>query len=448
MIQQQIVEYAKAQLGFGISEEVIKGALMEAGWGISDIDDSIKSITQKNQPEIAKVNIQAPISRQSAQPSSSASKSINLKDLFGAVDKGSNSFAMQADSSKTKVSEIQKTPDGKIKSIILEPNPNYYQGRPYLNHLTFKFFEDMDDLINAYQARVVTSLGFVAFDSKAFLAISNNYIQYRISLPQYQAVFFNLLTDSPVAEKAVRQALWLTTNRDEIISQAYANQVAPDFTPILPGSLGYNSNIETATHNSLTEAGDILDRAGWLLDPQTHLRTKTSAKGEKKTLEFSLALNGSLVLNVKTAQILQSQWESLGVKVNLVLAAPDELEQTYIRPRQFDALLFSENTGADPDPYPFWHSSLVHDPGLNFSGFANAEADKLLTEARRTSNPAVRTKDYNRFQEIINNELPAIFLVRALYIYNVPKKIQGITLSNIIAPSERFLDINRWYMAN
>jgi peptide/nickel transport system substrate-binding protein len=167
-----------------------------------------------------------------------------------------------------------------------------------------------------------------------------------------------------------------------------------------------------------------------------------------KPLEFNLAVNGSLILNVKTAQILLAQWEKLGLKVDLVLAAPDELEQNYIRPRQFDALLFSENIGADPDPYPFWHSSLAHDPGLNFSGFSNPEADKLLTEARQTNDVNIRTQDYLRFQEIINDELPAIFLVRSLYIYNVPKKIQGINLNEIIEPSDRFLDINKWYVTN
>ncbi|HTL39311.1 MAG TPA: peptide ABC transporter substrate-binding protein [Methylomirabilota bacterium] len=342
-----------------------------------------------------------------------------------------------------KISEIQKISDKKIKSLSLVPNSNYYQGRPYLDEITFKFFDSMDDLINAYQGRTINSLGFVAFDSKAFLAASDKYTQYRVDLPQYQAVFFNLIKNSPVAEKAVRQALWLTTNRDEIINQAYANQVAADYTPILPGSLGFNANIEKTVHNSLEEAGGILDKAGWNLDPTTGLRMKNG-----KPLEFNLAVNGSLILNVKTAQILLAQWEKLGLKVDLVLAAPDELEQNYIRPRQFDALLFSENIGADPDPYPFWHSSLAHDPGLNFSGFSNPEADKLLTEARQTNDGNIRTQDYLRFQEIINDELPAIFLVRSLYIYNVPKKIQGINLNEIIEPSDRFLDINKWYVTN
>ena len=127
---------------------------------------------------------------------------------------------------------------------------------------------------------------------------------------------------------------------------------------------------------------------------------------------------------------------------------PSELESQFIRPRSFDALLFSENVGSDPDPFPFWAGTQAHDPGLNLSQFTNTEADKLLTEARQTTDTVLRTKNYVRFQEIINGELPAIFIARSFYIYNVPKKIGGITLGHIVEPSERFLGINHWYFQN
>ncbi len=340
------------------------------------------------------------------------------------------------------VREIKKTSDGTIKSMTLRANSNYHEGSPYITTLTFHFYDDYESLLNAYQGKEIQSLGYVPFDKKAFLAQGDKINQYRVSLPQYEAVFFNL-SKAPFSEKAVRQALWLTTDRNEIINDVYNGNAAAAYGPLLPGSLGYDPDIEKTVHYSLDEAGGILDTAGWVMDPATNLRTK---KG--KPLEFNLATSGNLVLNVKTAQILQNQWSKLGVKVNLLVVGPNELETQYIRPRNFDALLFSENVGADPDPFPFWHGTQAHDPGLNLSQFSNLEADKLLTEARQTIDPNIRTKDYKRFQEIINSELPAIFLARSLYIYNVPKKIQGINLDNIVTPSERFLDINHWYFAN
>lgn len=341
------------------------------------------------------------------------------------------------------VSEIKKTFDGTIKSITLRANDQYYQGAPFLDQITFKFYDGYDSLIGAYQGKEIQSLGIVPFDQKAFLGASDKINQYRINLPQYQAVFFNLTKNPILSQKAVRQALWLATNREAIINDAYLGNAITAAGPILEGSLGYNPSIAQSVHTNLDEATDILNKAGWVLDPATNIRMKN-----KKPLEFNLATTSNLVINVKAAQILQSQWESIGAKVNLIIVNSRDLEAQYIRPRAFDALLFSENVGADPDPFPFWQSSQTRDPGLNLSGFSNSEADKLLTEARQTSDPAVRTKDYLRFQEIINDQLPAIFLVRSLYIYNVPKNLHGINLENIIHPSERFLDVNHWYFGN
>jgi peptide/nickel transport system substrate-binding protein len=341
------------------------------------------------------------------------------------------------------VREIKKTADGVIKSITLNANQNYHAGKPYISNVTFRFYDNYDELLNAYQGKEIQSLGFLPFDKKAFLSQNDRVSQYRVNLPQYQAVFFNLPKNTVLTEKAVRQALWLATDRNEIINDVYNGNAAAAYGPIMEGSLGYNDIVAKSVHYSLDEASTLLDKAGWIMDPTTNFRMK----GEKM-LEFNLSLSGNLVLNVKTAQALQNQWKKVGVKVNLVVVSPSELENQHIRPRAFDALLFSENVGSDPDPFAFWHGSQTKDPGINLSGFTNTEADKLLTDARQTTNELSRATNYMRFQEIINSELPAIFLARSLYIYNVPKKIQGINLDNIVTPSERFLDIHHWYFAN
>ncbi len=338
------------------------------------------------------------------------------------------------------VNQIKKTSDGTIKSITLKPNKQYYQGRPYLDQITFKFYDNYSSLLTAYQGHEIQNLGFVPFDPKALAAPSDKYNQYRVSLPQYQAVFFNLAKNQILAQKAVRQALWLSANRSEIIEQVFQGNSAPAFGPILPDNLGYDPSLAQSAHLNIAEASQILDKAGWVFDPNTNTRTK-----DKKTLEFNLTVS-NIPLNVKTAQLLQSQWAEVGAKVNLVVLEENELEQNYIRPRAFDALLFSENTGPDPDPFPFWHSSQSHDPGLNFSGFNNGNADKLLTEGRQTTDLAKRASDYQQFQQIINDQLPAIFLTQSLYIYDVPKKIQGINLNHITQSSDRFADINKWYL--
>lgn len=338
------------------------------------------------------------------------------------------------------VKEIRKTSDGTIRSISLEANENYHAGRPYLDSLVFKFLEDSAALIAAYQAREIDSLGYLPFDRKTFVEATEKFNQYEINLPQYQAVFFNLQKTNVLRDKAVRQALWLATDREEIIDQVYLGFGEPAYGPILIGNLGYDSEIETRTHFNLTEAADILDRGKWVLDEATGIRVK-----DETPLEFNLTTN-NFVLNVKTAQIIKKQWEQVGAKINLIVVSPAELQQQHIRLRDFDALLFAQNTGADPDPFAFWHSTQVKSPGLNISGFRNGTADQLLTSSRQTNDINVRAANYQKFQEIIIDEIPAVFLDSAVYVYNVPKEIKGIDLATIIHPSERFLDINKWFV--
>ncbi len=43
MVQQQLVDYIKAQLGVGVGEEELESSLLDAGWNGTDIDDSMKS---------------------------------------------------------------------------------------------------------------------------------------------------------------------------------------------------------------------------------------------------------------------------------------------------------------------------------------------------------------------------------------------------------------------
>ncbi|MBI4049231.1 MAG: peptide ABC transporter substrate-binding protein [Candidatus Doudnabacteria bacterium] len=338
------------------------------------------------------------------------------------------------------VREIKKTPDGTVKAITFRANDNYHAGRPWINRVTFKFYSDYDGLIHAYQSREIQGIGYLPFDKKLFLENSDKYNQYLLGLPQYQAVFFNLPKNSILADKAVRQGLWLATDRKTIIEQVYAGYAKQAYGPVLEGNLGYNPKVAEATHTSLEEAASILNKAGWLLDPATNTRVK---KG--RVLQFNLVTN-DFVLNVKTAQILQSQWSALGASINVIIVSAMELEQDYIRTRNFDALLFAENTGPDPDPFSFWHSSQARDPGLNLSGFSHAEVDKLLTAARQTNDVNARSVSYQQFQMIILDALPAIFLDSSVFVYNLPKKIKGFDQTTIIHPSERFADINQWYI--
>ena len=95
--------------------------------------------------------------------------------------------------------------------------------------------------------------------------------------------------------------------------------------------------------------------------------------------------------------------------------------------REFDAILMGWSMPPDPDPYQVWHSSQA-DHGSNYIGFVNPEADRLVEEARLSFDRQERIRLYHRFQEILHEEQPYLFLLAPKVLAAGDKRIQGIRI--------------------
>ncbi|KPJ55416.1 hypothetical protein AMJ47_00955 [Parcubacteria bacterium DG_72] len=149
---------------------------------------------------------------------------------------------------------------------------------------------------------------------------------------------------------------------------------------------------------------------------------------------------------IKVADILKKQWQEIGVALQIQTYSPFDLEQEFIKPRNYEALLFGEVLGAIPDPFPFWHSSAVNDPGLNLALYENKLADELLEENRKLSDSEQRKAKLEEFQEMIAKDIPAIFLYSPDYYYFTCPDIKGVSSKKLTDPSKRFLDVENWYI--
>jgi peptide/nickel transport system substrate-binding protein len=139
-------------------------------------------------------------------------------------------------------------------------------------------------------------------------------------------------------------------------------------------------------------------------------------------------------------------WKALGADVEVKIFETSELNQTVIRPRNFDTLLFGEIIGRDMDLYAFWHSSQRNDPGLNIAGYVNLKVDKILENARTITDPKLQQDQYALFETEVRNDIPAVFLYSPDFLYIVPKKLQGFTLGEVTTASERFDSIEKWFI--
>ena len=161
-------------------------------------------------------------------------------------------------------------------------------------------------------------------------------------------------------------------------------------------------------------------------------------------LQFTLTTINQPQL-VTTANLLKDYWQKVGVSAQIKIVELSDLKDI-IKNRDYDALLYGEALGTLPDLYPFWHSTQINDPGLNFSVYQNKNADQLLKDARETLNEEVKAQKYGKLQDIILTDAPALFLYNPSYLYWVSGKIKGIETTKIVDPAKRFENITNWFI--
>jgi ABC-type transport system substrate-binding protein len=167
-------------------------------------------------------------------------------------------------------------------------------------------------------------------------------------------------------------------------------------------------------------------------------------KNDSVLLRFTLTTINQPKL-VQVANLLKDYWQKVGVTANINAVELSELKEI-IKNRDYDALLYGEALGNLPDLYPFWHSTQVNDPGLNLAEYQNKNADQLLKDAREALDESTKQQDYEKLQNTILSDAPALFLYNPDYIYWVSEKIKGIDTTKIVDPAKRFANVNNWYI--
>ena len=341
-----------------------------------------------------------------------------------------------------KILKIARNSSGVPGSITLESFNHYTLGTPHISSIRFNFYQNEKTLVDAYKNGDFESFHSISGDTALALEKTGSNIE-RYPLPQVFAVFFNQNHNPIFTHKEVRQALNIATDREAILNQTL-HSFGTEATNPIPQGLARNSSISSTINQSgISEAQAILEKAGWKKNSNGIYELKTKAKTE--TLAFTISTGDAPELKEST-DIIKKQWETLGAKVDVNVFEMTDLNQTIIRPRKYDALFFGEVVGRELDLYAFWHSSQRHDPGLNISMYTNANVDKLLEDSRVINDSDKRDAIYLQIETEILNDTPAVFIYSPDFIYILPKEIRGFSIGKIVLPSDRFADIEKWYI--
>lgn len=331
---------------------------------------------------------------------------------------------------------LTKDRNGNIKSITFIRNKYYSGPRPHIDKIVAKFYADESSALDALNKQSVDALSNISPAALKKIAKRNKATDFSVS--QLTAVFFNEKSNGALKAKEVRTALALATDRQGIVNVVLAKHGRPIVGPILPGYLGYNPDLKRYDFN-LDQAKAMLDQAGWKLNDKG-IRQKGA---QQLTFVFTV-MNDPTYLAV--ANRLMDDWRQIGASIEPKILEPSRMQKDAVRPRQYEALLFGQLFDVDPDPYLYWDSSQAKDPGFNLSIFYNKKIDQDLEDAHAQLDQAKRRTDLLDFQNVIADEVPAVFLYQSVSSYLHDKSIRGLTTQPIINSAHRFDAIDQWYL--
>ncbi|TSC82504.1 MAG: Uncharacterized protein G01um101420_337 [Parcubacteria group bacterium Gr01-1014_20] len=339
---------------------------------------------------------------------------------------------------------FNKREDGFIQSYHLTVNEKYVAEKALIQDFFIRFFTDPEEMVGEFNKGQIDGVASLPFGMLQQIKRSHELVTYRLA--SYYAVFINQSRNLALREADVRRALDLATPKQRMVSEIFGDRAKTEGGPIPPGINFYSSVVQGEENPDL--AIKILEGAGWKINldeasvPGARVREKVISKARVK-LEVNMIVP-QIPFLMQTAQIIQEGWEGVGVKVNPIIVSPEEVVGNVIKNRDYEMIVFGNVLNSNSDLFPFWHSSQRFSPGLNLALYNSKKADGLMEAIR--SNEGGREENFQKLQEIISTEYPAVFLYSPDYLYISNRNLKGAETSFIADPADRLKNVSGWHL--
>jgi peptide/nickel transport system substrate-binding protein len=292
------------------------------------------------------------------------------------------------------------------QKIVLEANPDYFEGRPRLDGYIMRIIPDMATMFLELRAQGIDMMNLTPLQHTRQTeapVFQKNYKKYRYLAFAYTYLGYNL--EKPLfKDRRVRQALSYAIDTEEIIRGVLLGLGREATGPLKPGTWAHNPDVRRYPYNP-GKALDLLAEAGW---------KDTTGDGfldrEGERFSFEIITNQGNEVRAKCAEIIQRRLAEIGIDVRIRIIEWAAFINDFINKKRFDATILGWSIPMDPDLYDIWHSSKTRPGELNFISFANDEVDELLEKGRSTFDIKERKACYFRIQEILAEEQPYTFL--------------------------------------
>ena len=288
--------------------------------------------------------------------------------------------------------------DAANKTVLVEPDENWWGDKPFLEQVLFTTIEDPAATATSFQNGQldVIETTVPATYSVVEPLIGNGAVLRQAAGPNWTHITLNGAEGRPLADQAVRQAMFRAINREDVFLSVNATMPYPENTEPLNNHLlmtnqeGYQDNSGDLGSYDPEAAKKLLEDAGYTLEGEGQ---ETVASKDGTPIEITYVYNDGSKTNEAVVPVVQEQLKAVGITMKVQKVPPTDLFSKYVIPGEFDLTLF----GWVGNPFLSSGDSIWKSEGeQNFGKIGDPDTDKLIDQAAVETDHAARLELINQ----------------------------------------------------
>ena len=262
------------------------------------------------------------------------------------------------------------------------------------------------DIINTQMSNYSDYVGTMGYNKKEYLGRNFTYISFNCN-------------DSILSDKAVRKAVCMGINKENIVSTLFTGTKSVANTCLDYGS--YLNNSDGVVSYNLEQAKKELQDSGWTY---TGNRWQKTIDRYARKLILSVVVNESDQEKVNVANAISSQLNEIGIKLNVSKVSPERYYQ-YLNEKNYQMILTGVDNSVSPDLSYFCGEN-------NLANYNNADVASQITDMDKIKDA----------QKQVNEDVPYLGLYR-----NKGYVILNANVGGNFTPNSYFTyyNFNEWF---